>query len=222
LLTGHALDVTTPSDLLADRLRRDGSRPFITFYDDATGERVELSVATTANWVAKTANFFVDEHGIGPGDTIGVRLPLHWQSAIVILAAWAAGAAVSFGTAGTLDVVAGSGEGAADRIELSLAPMGADFGRLVAAQPDEFVAIDAVGADVVEAAPVDLPAAARVLCTASLADGDGLGYGLVAPLAVDGSVVYVAHPDPTRLPERAAAEQVTHTLGVGIPGLPRL
>ena len=32
------------------------ARPLITFYDDATGERVELSAATTANWAAKAAN----------------------------------------------------------------------------------------------------------------------------------------------------------------------
>jgi uncharacterized protein (TIGR03089 family) len=209
--------------LLADRLRRDGARPFITFYDDATGERVELSIATTANWVAKTANYLTDEHGIGPGDTIGVWLPLHWQTAVVILAAWEVGASVSFEAPGDLDVVlAGSGHGGDDRVELSLAPMGADFSRLVAAQPDRYVATDAVGEDVVEAAPVDLPAGARVLCTTSLADGAGIGYGLVAPLGVDGSVVYVAHPDPARLPERAASEQVTHTLGVEVAGLPGL
>jgi uncharacterized protein (TIGR03089 family) len=195
----------------------------ITCYDDATGERVELSVATTANWVAKTANYFVEEHGVAPGDTIGVQLPLHWQTAVIILAAWAAGAAVTFGEHDGLEVViAGSSEGSAQCVELSFEPMGADFSRLVAAQPDVFVATDAVGADVVDAAPVDLPAGARVLCTAPLSDADGLGYGLVAPLAVDGSVVYVAHPDPVRLADRAAAEQVTHTVGVQIGALPRL
>ena len=37
------------------------ARPLVTFYDDATGERVELSVATYANWVAKTAGLAQDE-----------------------------------------------------------------------------------------------------------------------------------------------------------------
>ncbi|MFD0393659.1 TIGR03089 family protein [Streptomyces nogalater] len=46
----------TPADLLASALAADPGRPLVTFYDDATGERVELSVATFANWVAKTAN----------------------------------------------------------------------------------------------------------------------------------------------------------------------
>ncbi|NDU76176.1 TIGR03089 family protein, partial [Actinomadura sp. DSM 109109] len=38
----------------------DPSRPLVTFYDDAAGERVELSARTFDNWVAKTANFLVD------------------------------------------------------------------------------------------------------------------------------------------------------------------
>ena len=42
--------------LLAELLRADAGRPLVTFYDDATGERVELSVATYANWVAKTSS----------------------------------------------------------------------------------------------------------------------------------------------------------------------
>ena len=45
-----------PPQLLDEALRRDPARPLLTFYDDATGERTELSVATFANWVAKTAN----------------------------------------------------------------------------------------------------------------------------------------------------------------------
>ena len=35
--------------------------PLVTYYDLASGERVELSGVTTANWVAKTANFLIDE-----------------------------------------------------------------------------------------------------------------------------------------------------------------
>ncbi len=216
--------MTTPADLLASRLRRDAARPFITFYDDATGERIELSVATTANWVAKTANFLVNELGVEPGDAIGVRLPLHWQAAVVVLAAWEVGAVVAFDAPGAVNVVVAGQQPPSDApaIELSLAPMGADFSRLIAAEPDQFVATDAVGADVVEAAPVDLPMGARVLSTISLAEAAGLGYGLIAPLAGDGSVVYVANPDPLLLAVRATSEQVTHTLGVAIEGLAAL
>jgi uncharacterized protein (TIGR03089 family) len=212
--------------LLADALRRDGARPLITFYDDSTGERVELSVATTANWVAKTANFLIDEHDIEPGDAVGVDLPLHWQSAVVMLAAWAVGAVVALDGAGdlafTTTATTGSAGAGTETIVLSLAPMGADFSRLVAAYGDVFVATDAAGADVVDAAPTDLPAGARVLSTVSLAEPQGLGYGLVAPLAADGSVVYVVNPDPAAIGRRADAERVTHTLGISLDGLPQL
>lgn len=223
-LTRHPHNVTTPSELLALQFRRDPARPLLTFYDDATGERVELSVATTANWVAKTANFLIDEHGVDPGDLIGVTLPLHWQTAVVLLAAWEVGASIGFAESGVVTFV-GPGTKSADSgevIELSLAPMGVDFSRLVAAQPDQFVASDATGDDVVEAAPIDLPSGARVLSVVGLADPNGLGYGLIGPLTVDGSAVYVVNPNPAVIADRAAAEQVTHTVGIDVPGLPRL
>ncbi|BEL40302.1 hypothetical protein Isolate57625_36570 [Mycobacteroides abscessus subsp. abscessus] len=41
--------------------------PRITYYDDATGERIELSTVTLANWAAKTANMLRDEFGAAPG-----------------------------------------------------------------------------------------------------------------------------------------------------------
>ena len=46
--------------VFADAIATDPTRPLLTFYDDATGERTELSGATLANWVAKTANLLVD------------------------------------------------------------------------------------------------------------------------------------------------------------------
>ncbi|MFN4091190.1 MAG: TIGR03089 family protein, partial [Alphaproteobacteria bacterium] len=53
--------MTTFAATLADRLAHDPGQPLITFYDEATGERVELSVTTYANWVAKTASLLVEE-----------------------------------------------------------------------------------------------------------------------------------------------------------------
>ena len=58
---------STAATLLATALRDDPARPLLTFHDDATGERTELSVATFANWVAKTANLLADDLGAGPG-----------------------------------------------------------------------------------------------------------------------------------------------------------
>ena len=85
---------TDPAALLTAALRRDPSAPLVTAYDDATGERVELSATTLANWVAKTANLLQDEFDVGPGSTVAVSLPVHWQTAAVLLGVWSCGAAV--------------------------------------------------------------------------------------------------------------------------------
>jgi uncharacterized protein (TIGR03089 family) len=71
-----------------------GDKPFLTWYDDGRGERVELSYRTFDNWVAKTANLLVDELGAGPGDRVGALLVDHWQTPIVLAACWRAGVGV--------------------------------------------------------------------------------------------------------------------------------
>lgn len=81
--------------VLADRLRRDPGRPLVTFYDDETGERVELSVTTYANWVAKAGSLLVDELGLERGDSLRVDLPPHWLTPVFLGAAWSAGLVVS-------------------------------------------------------------------------------------------------------------------------------
>jgi len=68
--------------------------PRITYYDDATGERIELSTATLANWAAKTANLLRDELGAGPGSRVAVLLPAHWQTAAVLFGVWWIGSEV--------------------------------------------------------------------------------------------------------------------------------
>jgi uncharacterized protein (TIGR03089 family) len=90
-----AADPILPADLLALALRREPAAPLITYYDDATAERIELSALTLANWVAKTANLLQDEFDVGPGSTVALALPVHWQTAAVLLAAWSCGAAVA-------------------------------------------------------------------------------------------------------------------------------
>ncbi|WP_322767205.1 TIGR03089 family protein [Frankia sp. Cr1] len=141
--------------LLAHRVRADSARPLLTFYDDATGERTELSAATVDNWVAKTANLLVDTLGLAPGDTIRIALPPHWQTTVVLLAAWSSGAHVTvtrsdadadadadaddqsdppaavFLTEQTADAVLAAGE-QGDVVALSLRPMG---GRLARPMP---------------------------------------------------------------------------------------
>ena len=88
---------STAEALLGRALRDDPSRPLLTFHDDATGERTELSVATFANWVAKTANLLTDELAAEPGEVLELRLPVHWQATVWLQAAWSAGLAVRLG-----------------------------------------------------------------------------------------------------------------------------
>jgi uncharacterized protein (TIGR03089 family) len=73
---------------------RYGDKPFLTWYDDARGQRVELSYKTFDNWVAKVANLLVDELDAGPGDRVAAVLVDHWQTAVVLAASWRAGAGV--------------------------------------------------------------------------------------------------------------------------------
>ncbi|HEV7655715.1 MAG TPA: TIGR03089 family protein [Mycobacteriales bacterium] len=123
-----------PDALLAAALVRDPAGPLLTFYDDSTGERTELSATSLANWVAKTANLLRDEVGTSPGDRVGVLLPAHWQTAAILLGAWTAaavvspaaeGAAAAFCTADRVQQASASDEVFA----LSLAPLGRGFGR---------------------------------------------------------------------------------------------
>ncbi len=70
------------------------ARPLITYYDDATGERIELSGATATNWAAKAANLLCEECDVEPGSRVAVLLPAHWQTAAVLLGAWWCGAEI--------------------------------------------------------------------------------------------------------------------------------
>lgn len=81
----------TPAGLLKAALAADAARPFVTFYGETSAERVELSFATFDNWVAKTANFLVDELVAEPGDRVALLLPPHWQTAVWLVACWSAG-----------------------------------------------------------------------------------------------------------------------------------
>ncbi|MEV8505236.1 TIGR03089 family protein [Actinoplanes sp. NPDC051475] len=87
------MNETIPAALAA-AVRKDPTIPLLTWYDDTTGDRTELSGATMDNWVAKTANLLVDGAGLGPGDSAAVLLPPHWQTAAILLGTWTAGLSV--------------------------------------------------------------------------------------------------------------------------------
>lgn len=85
--------LSTLSEAILDpMLRADPVGPRITYYDDATGERIELSAVTLANWAAKTGNLLRDELGAGPGSRVAILLPAHWQTAAVLFGVWWIGA----------------------------------------------------------------------------------------------------------------------------------
>ncbi|MFI5891502.1 TIGR03089 family protein [Actinoplanes sp. NPDC051513] len=68
----------------------------ITYYDDDSGERVGLTSAEVGSWSAATASLLTSECGLAAGGQVGVLLPPHWQTAVVLLGAWSAGMEVSF------------------------------------------------------------------------------------------------------------------------------
>jgi len=76
--------VTTFAEVLTTQLRRDPGRPLLTFYDHATDERVELSVTTYANWVAKASGLLVEEGELERGMTLRLDLPPHWLSVVFL------------------------------------------------------------------------------------------------------------------------------------------
>ena len=88
-------DMTTFASLLARRLRDDPARPLVTYYDEATGERTELSVVTYANWVAKASGLLADEHELERGQRLRLDLPPHWLTTVFLGAAWNVGLTVT-------------------------------------------------------------------------------------------------------------------------------
>jgi uncharacterized protein (TIGR03089 family) len=98
--------MTTFPRVLDQLLGRDGGRPLVTFYDDATGERTELSVTTYANWVAKVSSLLSEELDLEHGSRLLVDLPAHWLGTVVLGAAWSCGLEVVWdGGAGDVDAV---------------------------------------------------------------------------------------------------------------------
>ncbi|ALG13620.1 TIGR03089 family protein [Kibdelosporangium phytohabitans] len=197
-------------------LAGDRTRPLITHYDDAAGTRVELSVATLANWAAKTANWLSEEFDVEPGTPVTVDLPAHWQTAGVLLGAWWCGAHVTASAPEvaltTVDAVPPPGaawavvsldpmgmglrgsppDGALDYISESRM-FGDDFFP-VRQVPGSTPALGALTvAEVVESAR-EKAISGRVLSTLEWTVPDGVISGLLSVLAGGGSLVQVSNP----------------------------
>jgi uncharacterized protein (TIGR03089 family) len=232
--------LTTLSGAILDpMLRADPVGPRITYYDDATGERIELSAVTLANWAAKTGNLLRDELAAGPASRVAVLLPAHWQTAAVLFGVWWIGAEVALdGSAADIALCTtdriddADATGAGEVAVLSLDPFGrpaadlpvgvTDYATAVRVHGDQIVAernpgpalagrsVDEVLADCQRSAiSKGLTAGDRVLSTASWDGPDDVVEGLLAVLAVGGSLVQVANSDPAALPRRIETEKVT-------------
>ncbi|WFE38107.1 TIGR03089 family protein [Micromonospora sp. WMMD998] len=70
--------------------------PLLSYHDDATGERTELTTSELGAWAARSAGLLRDGCGLRPGDRVAVLLPPHWRTAAVLLGAWSVGLTVSF------------------------------------------------------------------------------------------------------------------------------
>jgi uncharacterized protein (TIGR03089 family) len=105
-------------------LRTDPVGPRITYYDDATGERIELSAVTLANWAAKTGNLLRDELGAGPASRVATLLPAHWQTAAVLFGVWWIGAEVVLDGAADIALCTADRLDEADNVVSMAAPGG--------------------------------------------------------------------------------------------------
>jgi len=235
--------MTNLTDALLDPLlSANPMGPRITYYDDADGQRIELSTVTLANWAAKTANLLRDELGAGPGSRVAVLLPAHWQTAAVLLGVWWIGADVvctgladiALCTADRLteaDEVANGGEVAV----LSLDPFGkpadglpvgvTDYATAVRVHGDQVTperspgpALDGRSAEAVldaaqrSAQERGITASDRVMSTQLWATPHQIVDNLLAVFAAGASLVQVANPDPALLDRRRVTEKVTRTL----------
>ncbi len=214
-------------ELLRSAVAADPGRPLITMYDDATGERVELSVATVDNWVAKTANLLMDELMLEEAEPVGIQLPPHWQTGVIQLAVLAAGGRITAGPARIVFWLEGTPLPDDPLVEeivgLSLRPMGQGLSGAVAGVLDYAVDVRAHGDRFVTrylGAQIDpTPIPERVI-------SDRLDILLVPLLAGGGSLVLCRHLDAASDPaavlaRRAETEHATLAIGLDVPGLPR-
>lgn len=226
--------------LLTAALQTDPARPLLTFYDDASGERTELSATTLAGWVAKTAGLVQDELAVEPGERVAVLLPAHWQTAAVLLGCWAAGAVVDTDPAGAAAVFCDAARlpAGGQVIAFSLLPLarpfpsppaGAlDYAAVVPGQPDVFMpyapvpddapaAPGVTGAELVaaarkSAADAGISATDRVLTTRPWNGWADWRDCLLAPLAAGASIVLCANTDNSALARRFASERATMSI----------
>lgn len=192
-------------------LRSHPSSPLIT---DCTQGRVELSLATFDNWVTKTVNFLRLEADVSPGERVRVDLPLHWMTAVWLVAVWEAGAHVDFSS----PALTVSTEADADVLVVpdpfGMAPAPAEaasewnFPADVRGMPDQLVLPAPAPGGIADGPPagellllateyareVGLDRGGRLLSGLAVTDVKGTLATIAAALAVDAAVIYADSP----------------------------
>jgi len=178
--------------------------------------------------VSKTANLYVDELMLDPGDAVRIDLPPHWLGPVFLGAAWSCGlepADPSDPVHGGAEVAIVGPEGLESPGRTTLAcsltpfatafrdplPAGVlDHGVLWSGQSDVFSPVHAT--DLVVPAPDDH----RVLTDVDplTMEGRSLFLGL---LAGAGSLVLVAHPDERQWPAHSESERATASVRTAQP-----
>lgn len=227
------------TDILAARARR-GSAPLLTHYDlGSGGGRTELSAASVANWVDKTANL-LDTLGVEAGDTVALPVahahPGHWMAAIWVLASWRHGCPVLVAPAGAASRAAAVVVGpeavrpwhGVPTIACSLHPLALplrglpdgveDYGSLALAEPDACLPAALSPATVAwtdgdatrtHAEVAAVQAEAGRVLVRPTTPWETFAAAVAGPLLGGGSAVVVAGTDDSRLAAIATQEQVS-------------
>lgn len=198
--------------------------------------------------MAKSANLLVD--GLGSPRRVGLLLPLHWQGVALLLAGVATGATVVVadtpaGLEGcdaafvlAADAAAALDAGVDAVLALSGHPLGAplpsvpamveDYAREVPSYADHWGgppppgwAVEVGGRSLAPLPALPVGARDRVLVAVSPAQAPGLA-GLLAALSAGAALVLAPSPEELDLAAVASGEGLTCSLGVDVPGLPRL
>lgn len=210
----------TVVEALAAALRSSPGRPLLTTYDEATGERVELSVATFDNWVCKLANLFGGDWDLEPGDLVAVRLAKPWHLVAATMGAWTAGLTVTLDPAATVAVPIGPWESFAHDVpgqpDLLLIPSlvrTADPALREASGTSTHADLVARGCEA--AAAMGLGAGGRLATDLDLTTPAGFEATVLAPLATGSSVVHVSGASDERRQRVAEQERATCTYWAG-------
>ena len=230
--------VASPEALFAELVASAPSRPFVTYYNEDSGERTELSVRSLANWVAKTHFLLTDELGLAVGDSAYLDVAADWISVPILLGCWTAGLHIVSTPAG-VDVAFAPGpvDGVPDvyattpgsltrSFGANVPPGVADYVASVRPQADAWTAVhppatptdpaldgtsraDLVAVAQARAGALGLDRGARIATARDWRNPDDWIDTLLAPLAVGGSLVLLRGAAPDVLRRRVEQERAT-------------